>query len=546
MQCVPEDISTDRTGGAGAQFPLMLSPGRIGEAEIANRVIMGAMHTRFETLDRALEREIAFYRARVEGGVGAIISGGFSPDLPGRFEPDALVMHPDHLDREYQRALTSSVCSAGAPFFAQLLHAGRYAHSADCVGASGIRSPINKFMPRALETTEVEEVVEAFANAAEFAIDCGYVGVEIMGSEGYLINQFLAPRTNSRDDRYGGAWANRKRFAVDIIRRIRRRIGRSIPLIFRISVLDLVEDGMTRHEVFDLARTLEDEGVDAFNTGVGWHESRVPTVAQITPRAAFAKETAALRGIISAPVIASNRINDPHIAETLLKNGDADFISLSRQMLSDPDFVRKAKEGRADRINTCIACNQACLDRIFIEEPPSCLVNPRAGREIEFPNFQTRRSLRVAVIGGGVAGMAAAAEAAERGHDVTLFEQQARLGGLLNLARMVPGKGEFGAFLRYLTTRLGDAGVNVRLSIKPTFDDLHGFNEIIDATGVSPRPLNVPGANHPCVATYEDILSRAVIAGRRCVIVGAGGIGVDTAEYLLEPDYQMAERGAFA
>ncbi len=546
MQSVNRSISAESSSEEKSTFPRLLDPGRIGTAQLTNRVIMGAMHTRFETLDRPLEREIAFYRARVDGEVGAIISGGFSPDPLGRFETDALVMHPDYLDREYQRTLTQSVTERGVPFFAQLLHAGRYAHSADCVGASSIRAPINKYTPRALSTQEVEASIEAFAAAAEFALECGYSGIEVMGSEGSLINQFLAPRTNQRDDKFGGGWDNRRRYAIDIVRTIRRRIGRQIPLLFRVSVLDLVEDGMTHREIVDLAQALEAEEVDAFNTGIGWHESRVPTVAQVTPRAAFANEVASLRSTVSVPVIASNRINDPQIAEDLLKGGVADFISVSRQMLADPDFVSKAREGRPKSINTCIACNQACLDSIFVEQPPSCLVNPRAGREIDFPDLPVKRSLRIAVIGGGVAGMTAAAEAAAKGHKVTLFEQRERLGGLVHLAQRVPGKGEFSSFLRYLTTRLEETGVDVHLSHKPTLTDLKQVDGIIDATGALPRPLDIPGVDHPSVATYEDILSGAVTPGARCVIVGAGGIGVDVAEYLLEPDYQMARRDVFA
>lgn len=534
----------ERQSGASS-FPNLLSPGKIGSATLRNRTVMGSMHTRFETMDRPLAREIAFYRARVDGGIGAITSGGFSPNPEGCFEDGSVIMNRD-TDLGYQRELTREVTRDGVPFFAQLLHAGRYAEFDGCVAPSAIRAPIKVHTPRALTTREVERTIEDFVTAAEVAAEGGYSGIELMGSEGYMINQFLAPRTNLRDDAFGGDWNRRKRLAVDIVRLTRDRMGRDFPILFRISIAELVENGMTRAEIHDLARTLEEAGVDAFTSGIGWHESRIPTVAQITPRAAFASETAALKAQVSIPVIASNRINDPDVAEQILASGEADFVSLARQMLADPAFVAKAGSGRADRINTCIACNQACLDHIFVKTPPSCLVNPRAGREIDFRDRPTDAPKRVAVLGGGVAGLTAAAEAAELGHEVTLYESSDQLGGLLHLAKVVPGKAEFGEYIRYLVNRVEDAGVTVHLSRKLQADELDKYDDIIDATGVIPRAIDVPGSDRPNVVGYDDILSGRHIAGERVVIIGAGGIGIDTAEYLVHSGGPWIKRADYA
>lgn len=522
------------------QYPHLLSGARVGRLTLRNRMIMGAMHTRFETLANPLEREVAFYGARVDGGIGMIISGGFSPNEEGLIEPDALTMGA-RTDRIYQRELTSSVTQRGVPFIAQLLHAGRYARASTCVGPGAERAPINKFTPTALTTKGVHDTIDAFAMAAEVARECGYSGLELMGSEGYLINQFLAPRTNQRDDAFGGTWERRKLFALSIVKSVRKAVGADFPLIFRLSALELVEGGMNQVEILDLAQELEQAGVDCLNTGIGWHESRIPTVAQVTPRAAFAPYAAAIKAVVSVPVIASNRINDPDVAEGLLADGQADLISLSRQMLADPDFPNRVAEGRPDLINTCIACNQACLDRVFINQAPTCLVNPRAGREIEFRVASPTRPKQLAVVGGGAAGMTFAAEAAALGHQVTLFEKDGETGGLIHLARAVPGKSEFDAFLRYMRARLVHFGVRVRTGIKPTVADLQGFDRVVLATGVLPRKPELQGLDHPSVVGYDDILRGRRVAGRRVAVMGAGGIGFDTVEHLIETMQRVPE-----
>lgn len=528
-----DDVLEYSVGQSGdTQFPHLLSPVKIGNLNLQNRMVMGAMHTRLETMDLPLEREIAFYRARAEGGIGLIISGGFSPNKDGLFEPGALAMSAD-LDLAYQRELCTAIAGTGTPFFIQLLHAGRYSKFSGCVGASEIPSPINRYRPRRLSENEAWATISDFGRAAELACDCGYAGIEIMGSEGYLINQFLAARTNDRDDDFGGSAAKRMRFAIEVVKTVRKSIGNDIPLIFRISALELVEGGMAQKDILSLAALLEGEGVDCINTGIGWHESRVPTVAYVTPRAAFAKQIAAIRDVVDIPVIASNRINDPHDAERLIADGTADLVSLARQMLADPEFVRKCASGADQSINTCIACNQACLDKVFVGAVPTCLVNPRALREVEFPTGRADTRISVAIVGGGAAGMTCAAEAAARGHRVTLFEKSARLGGLLNLARQVPDKSEFGQLLRYLQNRLVDEGVVVELGSAPTVSDLIAFNRVVVATGVRPRIPAIPGIDHPKVAIYDDILSGKREAGKCVAILGAGGIGFDVAEFLL-------------
>ena len=513
-------------------FPHLLSPIKIGNLELRNRMVMGAMHTRLETMDRALEREIAFYRARAEGGIGLIISGGFSPNRDGVFDADSLAMTPD-LDLGYQKSLCEAVAETGTPFFIQLLHTGRYAKFAGCVGASAIRSPINRYVPRGLTESEVWATIEDFGRAAALARSCGYAGVEIMGSEGYLINQFLAARTNNRDDCFGGDAVKRSRFAIEIIRSVRKAAGADFPLIFRISALELVEGGMSQREILSLARMLEQEGVDCFNTGIGWHESRVPTVAYVTPRAAFAKPIAAIREIVDIPVVASNRINDPHQAERLIADGTADMVSMARQMLADPDFANKCADGAAQSINTCIACNQACLDKVFVGEVPTCLVNPRALREIEFPTEQAEQVRNVAIVGGGAAGMICAAECAARGHQVTLFERSETLGGLLNLASQIPDKTEFDHLLRYLRHRVASENVIVKLGAAPTIGELAEFDSVIIATGVRPRIPEIEGIGHMKVVFYDELLSGKKIAGQNVAVLGAGGIGFDVAEFLL-------------
>ncbi|MFK5979980.1 MAG: NADPH-dependent 2,4-dienoyl-CoA reductase [Rhizobiaceae bacterium] len=517
---------------SAAAFPHLLSPIIIGDLKLKNRMVMGAMHTRLETMDNPLDREIAFYAARAKGGIGLIISGGFSPNKEGLFEKDSLAMDAE-LDLGYQKSLCAAVVEAGSPFVAQLLHAGRYSRFNGCVGPSAIKSPINPYTPRPLTTQQVWSTIDDFARAAELARSCGYSGIEVMGSEGYLINQFLAKRANHRDDVFGGSAKKRMRFPVEIIRSIRKAVGNDFPLIFRISAIELVEDGMSQLEILELARWLENEGIDCFNTGIGWHESRVPTVSSVTPRAAFSKYTAAIKKVVDVPVIASNRINDPQIAEQVIANGDADLVSMARQMLADPAFANKCLEGRPEEINTCIACNQACLDKVFVGEVPTCLVNPRALREIEFPDTTADVSRRVAVVGGGAAGLTAASEASRRGHTVVLFEQKQNLGGLLNLASQVPDKSEFQELLRFLKNRIKRGKVEVQLNSAPDVAELAGFDEIIIATGVKPRVPQIEGIDHQNVAFYDDILSGKRMAGSRVAIVGSGGVGIDVAEFII-------------
>lgn len=518
--------------GTDIKYPRLASPFRIGSMTVANRMIMGSMHTRMETLDRPLEREIAFYEARARGRIGMIVTGGFAPNAEGLIDPGCFVMNAD-IDRGYHQELTSAVKQYGVRFIAQLLHAGRYAKVDGCVGPSAIKAPINPRMPHALSTAEVWRTIEDFTNAAVAAHECGYEGVEVMGSEGYLINQFFSSRTNQRDDEFGGDREKRQRFAIEIVRAIRKALGPDFPIMFRMSMLELVEGGMTQREILDLAVRLQDAGVDSLTSGIGWHEARVPTVAQVTPRAAFKKEIAAVKAVVEIPVIASNRINTPEVGEALLRENVADAIYMARPLLADAEYARKVLEGEEHLINTCIACNQACLDHIFVSKVPTCLVNPRALRELEFPTGKTATPRNIAVVGGGVAGMVFAMEAAERGHRITLFEKSDKLGGLLNLARAIPAKGEFDDFIRYLNERLRETGVEIRLGRAAKPEDLAAYDRVVLSTGVVPRDASIDGIGHPSVVGYEDILSGKVVAGERVAVIGAGGIGFDTVEYLL-------------
>ncbi len=519
-------------GGAGKKFPLLSSALKIGSMTLSNRMIMGSMHTRMETMDRPLEREIAFYEARARGHIGMIVSGGFAPNSQGLIDPGCFIMN-DGIDKGYHQELTSAVKQHGVRFVAQLLHAGRYAKIDDSVAPSALKAPINSRMPRALPTKEVWETIADFTCAALKAKECGYEGIELMGSEGYLINQFLSPRTNHRDDEFGGSWENRQRFLLEIVRSIRAAAGDDFPIMCRMSMLELVDGGMPQREILELAQALQENGVNSLTSGIGWHESRVPTVAQVTPRAAFKREIAAVKAVVDIPVIATNRINTPEVGEAILEEGVADAVYMARPMLADPDFARKVLHGNEKLINVCIACNQACLDHIFVSKVPTCLVNPRAAREVDFPEGKTDKPENIAVVGGGVAGMVFAMEAADRGHSVTLFEQGNSLGGLLNLAKVIPSKGEFNDFIRYLSERLLETGVNVRLGERATPALLEDYERIVIATGVAPRIPEIEGIDHPSVVTYEDVLTGKMTPGRRVAVIGAGGIGFDTAEFLL-------------
>ncbi|MBI6566220.1 NADPH-dependent 2,4-dienoyl-CoA reductase [Pseudomonas synxantha] len=512
----------------------ILTPLTVGTTQLPNRMVMGAMHTRLETLDRPHERLAAFYAARAEGEIGLILSGGYSPNPEGVMENGGpLFNSATQLDEH--RAVTEAVHQAGGRIILQILHAGRYAKVENCVAPSPIKARINTYVPRELTTQEVWRTLEDFVNTAALAIEAGYDGVEIMGSEGYLLNEFTAALTNHREDEFGGSFDARLRLPLEIIRAVRQRIGKGAILIYRISSIDLMEGGMSGTEIANFAGQVESAGADLINTGVGWHESAVPTIGATVPRAVWRESIRNVKRAVSIPVMASNRINTPEIAEALITSGDADLVSMARPLLADPDFAKKVRLGTTDEINTCIACNQACLDRIFTERTATCLVNPRAGREIEFPKGPAPVSKRVAVVGGGPSGMAFAINASERGHRVTLFEADTQLGGQLNLAKAVPGKAEFHEMLRYFRVRLDRLNVTLNLGKTVNADDLLSgdFDEVVIATGVKPRIPDIAGIDHSKVVSYVDVLKGTVEIGSRVAIIGAGGIGFDVAEFLV-------------
>jgi 2,4-dienoyl-CoA reductase (NADPH2) len=514
-------------------YPALFTPITLGTLTLPNRIVMGSMHTRLECEPDGARKLGAFYAERARGGTALIITGGVAPNPDGVMEEDSDVLQ-DASRVPFHRTVTDAVHAAGGRICLQILHAGRYAKIPAPVGASDIPSPINRRPIRALADAEVDRTIDDFARCAALAREAGYDGVEIMGSEGYLITQFTCLRTNNRTDRWGGSLENRLRFPVEIVRRTRALVGRDFVIAFRMSALDLVEGGLTAEEIAIQARALEAAGVDVLDTGIGWHEARVPTIAYVVPRAAWTFAVRQLKHAVSIPVMATNRINTPEVAEALIASGDADLVSLARPLLADAEFAAKAREGRADRINTCIACNQACLDYLFRNQPATCLVNPRAGRETEFPAGKAAVAKRVAVVGAGAAGLAAAVAAFERGHRVTLFEAHAELGGQLNLAAVIPGK-EFAETLRYFRTRLAESDIDVRLGVRADAATLAGFDEIIVATGVAPRVPELDGVNHPMVLRYDEVLSGAKTAGARVAVIGAGGIGFDVSAFLTAP-----------
>jgi len=527
-------IETMKQARPGREYPLLLAPIKIGAHTLRNRVVMGSIHTRLENEPDAIPRLAAFYSARARGGVAMIITGGVSPNFEGRVEEGAQWLDSEDKLGEH-RPIVDAVHQAGAKIVLQVLHTGIYAKHPEIVGPCSTPSPINRRIPREMTTEEVEQTVEDFVRCAELARMAGYDGVEIMGSEGYLITQFTAPRTNQRKDKWGGSFENRIRFPVEVVRRTRARLGPDFLMLYRISAIDLVEGGLTGTEVDGLAQAVEAAGADAINTGIGWHESTVPTIATSVPRAAFAFTAARLKKVVDVPVIASNRINMPDTAEAILAAGQADLVSMARPFLADPDFVIKTANGQADEINTCIGCNQACLDHIFTDRLATCLVNPLACHETEFSDAPPEKSLKVAVIGSGPAGMACAATAAERGHRVSLYEAGTELGGQLNIAKRIPGKEqEFEELLRYFRRRIEKSGLTVKLGVRAEAEQLvaQGYDRVVVATGIKPRLPDFPGADHPKVLGYLEVISGKAEVGRRVAVIGTGGIGHDVAELL--------------
>ena len=515
-------------------YPSLFAPLDLGFTQLKNRVLMGSMHTGLEEYPDGAERLAAFYAERARHGVALIVSGGIAPDATGVGMAGGAMLN-DVSQLPHHRTITDAVHQEGGKIALQILHTGRYSYQPNLVAPSPLQAPINRFTPRELAHEGILGLIDDFAHCAQLAREAGYDGVEVMGSEGYLINEFLAARTNQRDDQWGGSYDNRMRFAVEVVRAVRQRVGKDFIIIYRLSMLDLVDNGGTFDETVRLAQAIEAAGATIINTGIGWHEARIPTIATPVPRGAFSWVTRKLKGLVTVPLITTNRINDPQVADDILARGDADMVSMARPFLADAELLSKALAGRSDEINTCIGCNQACLDQIFVGKVTSCLVNPRACHETKMPILPATTRKNLAVVGAGPAGLAFAINAAARGHQVTLFDGSAEIGGQFNIAKQIPGKEEFYETLRYYRRMIDVTGVTLKLNQRVGADALLGFDEVILSTGIAPRTPPIEGIDHAKVLTYLDVLRDKAPVGQRVAIIGCGGIGFDTAMYLSQP-----------